>query len=177
MREDLKNNLVKKYNSLEKEKFKKKLLLTSYRELSSEEVEKSYFKEYKNIRQNQRYINDKQKFIHRNSRLAMKNIIDKKYLFDKMKKSHSSNYLQNNKNEISNNRKKIMSNLLLKKDTLDLKKIVLNSDLKKSIHIKKEIKNKEENKENKEQIPIHIEHSMTKMLNMIRIIFFLLQLI
>ena len=153
MREDLKNNLVKKYNSLEKEKFKKKLLLTSYRELSSEEVEKSYFKEYKNIRQNQRYINDKQKFIHRNSRLAMKNIIDKKYLFDKMKKSHSSNYLQNNKNEISNNRKKIMSNLLLKKDTLDLKKIVLNSDLKKSIHIKKEIKNKEENKENKEQIP------------------------
>ena len=79
MREDLKNNLVKKYNSLEKEKFKKKLLLTSYRELSSEEVEKSYFKEYKNIRQNQRYINDKQKFIHRNSRLAMKNIIDKKY--------------------------------------------------------------------------------------------------
>ncbi len=154
MREDLKNNLVKKYNSLEKEKFKKKLLLTSYRELSSEEVEKSYFKEYKNIRQNQRYINDKQKFIHRNSRLAMKNIIDKKYLFDKMKKSHScSNYLQNNKNEISNNRKKIMSNLLLKKDTLDLKKIVLNSDLKKLIHIKKEIKNKEENKENKEQIP------------------------
>jgi hypothetical protein len=77
-----------------------------------------------------------------------------------MKKSNScSNYLENKKNVISNNRKKIMSNLLLKKDTIDLKKIILNPDLKKLIHIKRENKNKEENKENKEKINEQIPNS------------------
>ena len=147
MKIDLKSKLVKKYNSLEGEKFKKKLLLTFYKEYSSEEAEKSYNKEYNNIRQQQQFLNDKQKFLHKNSYFIMKNIKKKKYLFDNIKKSDScSNLLDNNKNSISDKRKKIMSNILLKKDTLYLKKIVLNSDLKKIIH------NKEENKNNKENI-------------------------
>ena len=147
MKIDLKSKLVKKYNSLEGEKFKKKLLLTFYKEFSPEEVEKSYNKEYNNIIQQQQFLNDKQKFMHKNSYFIMKNIIKKKYLFNNIKKSDScSNLLENNKNSISDKRKKIMSNILLKKDTLDLKKIVLNSDLKKIIH------NKEENKNNKENI-------------------------
>ena len=147
MKIDLKSKLVKKYNSLEGEKFKKKLLLTFYKEYSSEEAEKSYNKEYNNIRQQQQFLNDKQKFLHKNSYFIMKNIKKKKYLFDNIKKSDScSNLLDNNKNSISDKRKKIMSNILLKKDTLYLKKIVLNSDLKKIIH------NKEENIYNKENI-------------------------
>jgi hypothetical protein len=74
MKIDLKSKLVKKYNSLEGEKFRKKLLLTFYKEYSSEEAEKSYNKEYNNIRQQQQFLNDKQKFMHKNSYFIMKNI-------------------------------------------------------------------------------------------------------
>ena len=141
MKEDLKHKLVKQYNSLEWRKFKKKLLLNFYKELSSEEAEKSYNKEYNSIRQQQQFSKDKQKFIHMNSCLIIKNIIKKKHLFDKPKKSNSCfNLLENENNPISVRRKKIMSNILLKKDSIDLKKIILNPDLKKLIH------NKEENK-------------------------------
>jgi hypothetical protein len=97
MKIDLKSKLVKKYNSLEGEKFKKKLLLTFYKEFSPEEVEKSYNKEYNNIIQQQQFLNDKQKFMHKNSYFIMNNIIKKKYLFNNIKKSDScSNLLENN---------------------------------------------------------------------------------
>ena len=143
MKEDLKNKLVKQYNSLEGMKYKKKLLLKFYKELSSEEAENSYNKEYNNIRQQHLFSKDKQKITHMNSCLIMKNVIKKKYLFDKPKKSNSCfNLLENEKNPISERRKKIMSNILLKKDSIDLKKIVLNLDLKKLIHNKAENANK-----------------------------------
>ena len=143
MKEDLKNKLVKQYNSLEGMKYKKKLLLKFYKELSSEEAENSYNKEYNNIRQQHLFSKDKQKITHMNSSLIMKNVIKKKYLFDKPKKSNSCfNLLENEKNPISERRKKIMSNILLKKDSIDLKKIVLNLDLKKLIHNKAENANK-----------------------------------
>ena len=143
MKEDLKNKLVKQYNSLEGMKYKKKLLLKFYKELSSEEAENSYNKEYNNIRQQHLFSKDKQKITHMNSCLIMKNVIKKKYLFDKPKKSNSCfNLLENEKNPISERRKKIMSNILLKKDSIDLKKIVLNLDLKKLIQNKAENANK-----------------------------------
>ena len=143
MKEDLKNKLVKQYNSLEGMKYKKKLLLKFYKELSSEEAENSYNKEYNNIRQQHLFSKDKQKITHMNSCLIMKNVIKKKYLFDKPKKSNSCfNLLENEKNPISERRKKIMSNILLKKDSIDLKKIVLNLDLKRLIHNKAENANK-----------------------------------
>ena len=151
MKEDLKNKLVKQYNSLEGMKYKKKLLLKFYKELSSEEAENSYNKEYNNIRQQHLFSKDKQKITHMNSCLIMKNVIKKKYLFDKPKKSNSCfNLLENEKNPISDRRKKIMSNILLKKDSIDLKKIVLNLDLKKLIHNKAENANKKNIKKKRE---------------------------
>ena len=68
----------------------------------------------------------------------MKNVIKKKHLFDKPKKSNSCfNLLENEKNPISDRRKKIMSNILLKKDSIDLKKIVQ----RKKPHIRAKKKN------------------------------------
>ena len=134
MKENLKNKLVKKYQSLEGKKNRKKLLISDYKEISSEIAENSYYNEIKNLIQLKKSLNDKRKFLHKNSCFSMKNIINKGNLIDKMKKSNSYiNILENNKIPI------------------DIKKIISNTELKKLIDKKKETKEIKNN--SKEKIP------------------------
>ena len=152
MKENLKNKLVKKYQSLEGKKNRKKLLIADYKEISSEIAENSYNNEIKNLIQLKKSLNDKRKFLHKNSCFSMKNIINKGNLIDKMKKSNSCiNILENNQIPSSDKRRKIMKNIFLKKNSLDIKKIISNTELKKLIDKKKETKEIKNN--SKEKIP------------------------
>ena len=151
LKENIQNKLMDKYNFFQQKKNKRKLLSQSvYKEFSNEKTEKFYYKALNNIRFHEKDINDKQKLIPKQNIFFHKNGNDRFNLLRKIIKSNS--FIKSRESLLNRTRKKIMSNLLLKKDIKEIKKLILNSDLKKILNNNKK---EEGNKENDKKIEIN----------------------
>ena len=144
MKENVQNKLMNKYNFFQQKKNKRKLFSKSvYKEFSNEKTEKLYHQILKNIRLHDKYINDKQQLIPKQKLFFQKNRNDRNNLLKKIIQSKS--FIKWRENSLNVTRKKIMTNLLLRKNTKQIKKIILNYDIKKIINNNNK---KEDNKEN-----------------------------
>ena len=137
MKQILNNKLINKYKFLKKEKKINELIRASSKELLIEKAEKLFNKLYHKIIAQQKFDKIKKtSLIPKRSCLSINNMINEKSLINQVKKSKSSsNQLEKKFDFIDNDRKKIISNVFIKKNIKDIKKNILNSDLKKSIII------------------------------------------
>ena len=137
MKEILKNKLIKKYGFLGKEKKMNELIKVASKEITIDKAENLYNQFFHKTIAQEKYNKCKKKIlIPKRSCLSIKNITNKKSLLNLIKKSKSSsNYLEKSMDTVDNDRKKLMTNLFLKKDIKEIKKIILNSGLKKLIKI------------------------------------------
>lgn len=168
MKRDLKDKLKEKYNLFNREINLNELLCeTKYKEFSPKKAEKLYDKALEKIRVNKIKLNDKQTLIFKRNCLFPKTDI----LLNKLKKSNSFKNSKDNNNITA--RKNIMKNVLLKKDTKEIKKIILNSRLKRNIfNYEKEEGEKDNNKisviipnKNKKNIANRFFNNSAKSLN------------
>ena len=149
MREDLGNRLKKKYKIFKKKENINELIhLLMYKKFTFEKAEISFNNALKIIRKNEKFENDKQKFIP-NKKSFFDNTIFKNKLFKKIPRSNSFINFKDMKDlSINRNRGSIMTNLLLKKD---IKKMILAQDLKKMISNQNEENKNEETHKKKNQ--------------------------
>ena len=133
LKEDMNNKLMNKFHLLNKKRNIHKFPSKSvYKELNHEKAEDLYNRVLKNIRFKEKYINDKQKLIPRKKLFFQKKENNKNNILIKIIKSN--NFMKLRESLGDKKRKKIMSNLILKKDLKDIKKVILNSDIKKFIN-------------------------------------------